>query len=136
MYAMDIPELDANELRKFGFIFGALVAAIFGLLLPWLFEHGVPLWPWIVLGVMVLWSLAAPATVRPLYRIWMRFGLFMSRFMTPLVMGIVFYLVITPAGFLFRLFASDPLHREWDADVDTYRNDSEQLPVDRLRKPF
>ena len=131
-----IPELDRHELRKFGILFGGLVAMIFGLLLPWLFEHARPLWPWVVLGIMVLWSLAAPATLRPLYRIWMRFGLFMSRFMTPLVMGIVFYVVITPAGFLFRLFASDPMHRKWDADAESYRNASEHLPADRLRKPF
>lgn len=131
-----IPELDKKGLRSFGFTFGTLFALLFGLLLPWIFDHDRPLWPWLLLAFMVLWGVAAPRTLRPLYIAWMSFGLFMSRFTTPLIMGLVFYIVITPAGFLFRLFAQDPMRRDWDADADTYRNESEHLPPDRLRKPF
>ncbi len=131
-----IPELDKKGLREFGITFGVIVALLFGLLLPWLLDHAWPRWPWLLLLIMTLWSLIAPATLRPTYHVWMRFGLFMSRFTTPLIMGLVFYLVITPSGFLFRLFTRDPLRRQWDTDAETYRSESEDLPVDRLRKPF
>ena len=131
-----IPELDRKGLRSFGFTFGAIIAVLFGLLVPWLFDKAIPVTPWVILLVMVAWGLAAPMTLRPLYTAWMTFGLFMSRITTPIIMGIVFYIVVTPMGFLFRLFASDPLHRDWDAEAETYRNDSEHLPPERLRKPF
>ena len=136
MQQYTIPEPDNRGLREFGVTFGVIVALLFGLLLPWLFEHSWPRWPWIVLLIMVAWGLLAPATLRPVYRLWMRFGLFMSRFTTPIIMGLVFYIVITPSGFLFRLFSADPMRRQWDAGADTYRNESERLPADRLRKPF
>ena len=131
-----IPELDRKGLRSFGFTFGAIIAVLFGLLVPWLFDKAIPVTPWVILAVMVAWGLAAPMTLRPLYTAWMTFGLFMSRITTPIIMGIVFYIVVTPMGFLFRLFASDPLRRDWDAEAETYRNKSEHLPPERLRKPF
>ena len=43
-----IPELDRSGLRQFGFTTGAIMVAIFGLLLPWLLDRGWPIWPWIV----------------------------------------------------------------------------------------
>jgi len=131
-----IPELDRKGLRNFGFTFGAIIAVLFGLLVPWLFDKAIPVTPWVILAAMVAWGLAAPMTLRPLYIGWMTFGLFMSRITTPIIMGIVFYIVVTPMGFLFRLFASDPLRRDWDAGAETYRNESEHLPPERLRKPF
>lgn len=131
-----IPELDRKGLRSFGFTFGAIIAVLFGLLVPWLFDKAIPVTPWVILAAMVAWGLAAPMTLRPLYIGWMTFGLFMSRITTPIIMGIVFYIVVTPMGFLFRLFASDPLRRDWDAGAETYRNESEHLPPERLRKPF
>ena len=60
-----------------------------------------PLWPWVIFGVLAVLGLVAPMALNPVYKIWMRFGLIMSKIMTPLIMGIVFYFVITPVG-LFR----------------------------------
>ena len=48
----DIPELDAAGLRRFALVTGAILAVLFGVLLPWLFGFGFPLWPWIVAGVL------------------------------------------------------------------------------------
>ena len=92
-----IPELDRSGLREFGFVTGAIVVAIFGLLVPWLLDKTLPLWPWIVAAP--LWVLAAvyPKWLKPVYRGWMRFGIFASRITTPIILGIVFYLVISPA---------------------------------------
>lgn len=127
---------DRKELRSFGLLFGAMIALIFGLVLPWLFDHARPLWPWIALGVFALWAVALPATLKPVYRAWMAFGLFMSRITTPLLMGTVFFVVLTPMGLVRRLAARDALDRDLDPDATTYRKPSENLPPDRLDKPF
>ena len=44
--SLTIPELDRAGLRQFGLLMGGFVALVFGLLLPWLFERTLPLWPW------------------------------------------------------------------------------------------
>ncbi len=72
--AHPIPELDRKGLREFGLTTGAIIAALFGALFPWLLERAFPLWPWIILLVLGGWALVAPASLRPVYRLWMRFG--------------------------------------------------------------
>ena len=86
-----IPELDRKGLREFGLVTGAIVAGLFGLFFPWLLETGLPAWPWAVGGGLGLWALVAPASLRPVYRTWMRLGLALSRITTPLILGVVFY---------------------------------------------
>jgi hypothetical protein len=130
-----IPELDRKGLREFGLVTGAIVAVLFGLFFPWLLEREWPLWPWIIFGVLALFGLVAPMALNPVYKTWMRFGLIMSKIMTPLIMSIVFYIVITPAGFLMKIFAKDPLARTFD-DTDSYRVPSKKAPVENLEKPY
>ena len=130
-----IPELDRKGLREFGFLFGGIVAILFGAFLPWLIERPIPVWPWALLGLMAIISLAAPMALRPIYKVWMRFGIFMSRIVTPLIMGIVFYLLITPVGLLRRIFAKDPLARSFDKS-ESYRVESKKATADSLEKPY
>jgi len=131
-----IPELDRKGLREFGLVTGAIVAVLFGLFFPWLLERWPPpWWPWIIFGVLTVLGLAAPMALNPVYKIWMRFGLIMSKIMTPLIMGIVFYIVITPVGLFRRLFAEDPLARTFD-DADSYRVPSKKAKVENLEKPY
>jgi hypothetical protein len=130
-----IPELDRKGLREFGLVTGAIVAVLFGLFFPWLLERPIPRWPWVIFGILAVLGLAAPMALNPVYKIWMRFGLIMSKIMTPLIMGIVFYIVITPVGLFRRLFAKDPLARTFD-DTDSYRVPSKKAKVENLEKPY
>ena len=43
-------------------------------------------------------------------KIWTRFGLFLGNFISPIVMGIIFFFVVTPIGLLMRLFGKDVLN--------------------------
>ena len=82
-----IPELDRQGLRQFGIVTGGILAGLFGLFFPWLFglffpwllEHSYPYWPWIVGGVLAVWALVVPQTLRGFYRKWMQFALVLSR---------------------------------------------------------
>ena len=116
-----IPELDRKGLREFGLTSGAIVAVIFGLFFPWLLELGLVWWPWILFAVLSLMALAVPMMLQPVYRIWMRFGLKMSKITTPIIMGIVYFLVITPAAFIMRMMGSDPMARRFDEQAESYR---------------
>jgi predicted membrane metal-binding protein len=130
-----IPELDRKGLREFGLVTGAIVAVLFGLFFPWLLDRSWPLWPWIVFGVLGAWGLVAPMSLRPVYRLWIRFGLLMSRITTPLIMGLVFYLAVTPMALGLKILGKDPMRRRLD-DSQTYRVPSEKAPPDSLKRPF
>ena len=131
-----IPELDNKGLREFGLTFGAVIVIIFGLFFPWLLERDWPIWPWIVAAPF--WTLAAvyPRSLRLTYRIWMRFGLLASRVMTPLVLGIVFFVMISPMAIVRRLMGKDPLQRTLDPNQTSYRVKSTKSPEEKLERPF
>ncbi len=132
----DIPELDRKGLRHFAFTSGGIVAVLFGLLFPWLLEISFPTWPWVIAGVLSLWGLAAPASLRPAYHYWMRFGLLLSRITTPLVLGLVFYLMFVPIAFVMRLTGRDPMARKLEKAAKSYRIPSRAPSKEHMEKPF
>ena len=131
-----IPELDQKGLREFGLTTGAAIVAIFGLFFPWMLELDWPVWPWVIAAP--LWSLALihPLWLRWIYRAWMRFGLLASRVMTPLVLGIVFFVIITPMAMVMRLLGKDPMQRALDPNRKSYRVQSNRSPREKLERPF
>ena len=131
-----IPELDKNGLRRFGLMTGAIVAGLFGLFFPWLLERSLPTWPWIVLAVLGGWALVAPQSLDPVYKVWMRFGLLLGKVTTPIIMGIVFFLIVMPFGLVLKILGKDPMNRRFNPDTDSYRVDSKIPEPDSLEKPF
>lgn len=129
-----IPELNASGLRRFALTTAAIVAALFGLLFPWLGGHGWPVWPWVLAVVLALWGLVRPTSLRPVYHGWMRFGRLASRVMTPLVLGLVFFLLFLPIGLVMRLAGHDPMRRKLDPEAETYRVPS-RSPAS-IEKPY
>jgi hypothetical protein len=132
----DIPELDRAGLRKFGLTTGAIVGVLFGILFPWLLEAGIVLWPWVLFALLAIMALVAPMSLGPVYHWWMRFGLFMSRFTTPLIMGLVFFLAITPMALIMKVFGKDPMKRTLAKDQTTYRVASLKTPRESLERPY
>jgi len=131
-----IPELDRKGLREFGLTTGVAVVAIFGLFFPWLLDLDWPVWPWIIAAPLWLLALIRPEWLRWIYRAWMRFGLLASRVMTPLVLGIVFFVMISPMALIRRLMGSDPMQRALDPNQKSYRVQSIKSPKEKLEKPF
>ncbi len=134
-----IPELDAKGLREFGLVTGGIVAGLFGLFFPWVFDlqfpSEFPRWPWIFFAVLGGWGLVAPKTLRPVYRGWMRFGLLASRVTTPLIMGLVFYLVVMPFALVMRVMGKDAMMRKFE-NLVSYRIPSKKAPAKNLEKPY
>ena len=131
-----IPELDRKGLREFGLTMAGAVVVIFGILLPWLFDRGWPLWPWLGGAVLVAWSCLAPLSMRPVYRGWMIFGRTMGRIITPVILTATFFITIVPFGLVLRAMGKDPMRREFDPDAESYLIPSEAPPRDRLERPF
>ncbi len=131
-----IPELDRRGLREFGLVTGGIIAGLFGLLLPWLLDHAFPIWPWVIFGVLAAWGLIAPSTLRPVYRGWMRFGQVLSRITTPIIMGLIFFVMIAPIALFMRLLGWDAMARRFDPEAKSYRVPTEKAPTGNLEKPF
>ena len=131
-----IPKLDKKGYRDFALTTGGVIAVLFGAFLPWVFGFSYPRWPWIVLLVLGSWGLIAPATLRPIYVGWMTFALLINKVTTPIILGIVFYLVISPIALMLRLFNKDPIPKKFDSSEESYRVHSEKKNHESLERPF
>lgn len=132
----EIPELDTPGLRRFGLTFSAIIAALFGLIIPFAFKIGFPWWPWAVAIVFSAWSLLAPASLNGFYHLWMRFGLIMNAIISRIILGIAYYLAVLPTGIVLKLLGKDPMRRTIEGESNTYRVNSEASKPEQMRKPF
>lgn len=104
--------------RGFGLVFAAFFTIVAGIKL-W---HGNALWPWwlgaaaLVLAVVLL----RPGLLAPFNRLWTKLGLLLFRVVSPVTMGLLFFITITPIGFLVRAGNKDLLHRRFDRQVASY----------------
>lgn len=135
-FSITVENPGPTELKKFGFVTGIIVAVLFGLLLPWVFDYQWPVWPWVISGVLWLWALVAPASLFVVYKYWMKFGHVAGWINTRIILGIMFFLVFFPAGIIMRVFASDPMKRKLDADSKSYRIESAPLERQHVEKPY
>ena len=134
--SQEIPELDHKGLRQFALIFAVIVVTVFGIFIPLMAGYGFVWIPWAIGGVFILWGLVAPSTVRPFYRLWMRFGMVMSAIVNRIVLGVVFYLILLPFGLVFRVRGIDPLRRKWDPKLSSYRVVSDDPDPKHMERPF
>jgi hypothetical protein len=104
--------------RAFGIVF-TVVFALIGLWpLPW--GNGVRWWALGIAAVFLLAALIIPKTLAPLNRAWMRFGLLLHKIVNPVIMGLVFFLTVTPTALIMRALGKDPLRRRLDKEATTY----------------
>jgi len=106
------------------------------LAVPLLRHHPIPWWPWIAGGILIVLGLVAPKSLNPIYHGWMRFGLILHKIQTPIIMGIVFYLIIWPMGFIKSLLGEDPMRRKLNPKMDTYRVPSKPRTKVSMERPF
>lgn len=132
----EIPQLDRKGLRRFGLMTSGLVATVFGLVIPYLWNLSLPAWPWIIGVVLGAWALVWPQGLNPIYRGWMKVGLAIGSVVNRVVLGFAFYLLIFPIGLLMRLVRGDPLARELDSGKDTYRLPSKAPRKQNMENPF
>lgn len=82
--------------------------------------HALRLWALILAGVFLLLSLLLPASLAPLNRLWTKFGMLLHHIVSPLALGILFFLVVTPIALIMRIFGKDPLRLRLDRSASSY----------------
>lgn len=125
-----------KEVRKFGILFAAL-----GLLLSaWFLYSGSGAWVWSAGGglIFLLTGLFAYPLLRPVYVGWMAFAFVLGWVNTRVILGLFFYLVLTPVGLAMRLFGRDPMSRKFDRSAASYwvRRDTSAVDPKRYENLF
>jgi hypothetical protein len=123
------PEIQSGSDRAFGLVMAGACCVIAG----FGFWAGTSHWPlWLATAIafaIVAWLW--PAILAPLNRFWFRLGRALHRVVNPLVMGLLFFAVVTPVGLLMRLCGKRPLALQFEREAPSYwlvRNESELQP--------
>lgn len=127
MHTNQTTDTSKEELRRFGIVVGLLLAALFGLVLPYVFNLSYVLWPWILGAALLIPGLVAPALLAPVYKAWMWLGLALNKIVSPVVLGALFFLVFLPYGLVMRLMGRDPLHLRLEPEATSYRVHSSDI---------
>jgi Saxitoxin biosynthesis operon protein SxtJ len=104
--------------RAFGLVMAAACSVIAGIG----FWVGTSHWPYWT-AAAIAFAVAAwqwPAVLGPLNQLWFRFGLALHWVINPLVMGLLFFAVVTPVGLLMRLCRKRPLGLDFDREATSY----------------
>ena len=118
--------------RNFGIVF-FLVFLIIGFW-PLINTEEVRIWAIIISLIFLLLGLINSKLLNPLNQVWFKFGVLLSKIISPIVMGAIFFLVVTPIGLLMKIFKKDLLNLKlnkdksyWIKKTDSYSNMKNQF---------
>ena len=122
--------------RSFGLVFAGFFTVV-GVLSLIGGGHRWPYW----FGAAVVFALVAftiPHVLAPLNRLWTKFGLLLHMIVSPVILGLLYYVFITPVGFLMRTSGTDPLRLRYDPDAESYwiRRDPPGPAPDTFKNQF
>jgi hypothetical protein len=122
--AEEVRGLDTGPkaLRQFGLVVGGVFAGIAAVVV---WRSGWAVGPTAIVlgsvgGALVLFGLAAPALLRPVYRAWMALAFALGFVMTRVILTVVFVGLVVPIGFVLRLLGKDLLDERIDRDARSY----------------
>tara|TARA_B100001057_G_C22652161_1_gene872492 strand:- start:260 stop:643 length:384 start_codon:yes stop_codon:yes gene_type:complete len=94
--------------KSFGVVFSIvfLIVALY----PVLNNNGIRTWSVILSLIFLVLGLLNSPILSPLNKIWFYFGIFLGKIVSPLIMAIIFFIVVTPIGFIMRLLKKDILN--------------------------
>ena len=112
----DVPGRSSE--RSFGIVVGGALLVI--ATWPALWGRPARWWAAFLGAALVITALGHPPALRPLNRAWTALGAALHRVVSPLVMGAIFFGVVSPIGLVLRLAGKDSLRLRWQPDAPTY----------------
>ena len=97
----------AGSNKSFGIVF-FIFFLIIGIY-PLINQDSIRIWSIVISIIFLILGLFNSKILTPLNILWFKFGMILGKFVSPIVMGIIFFLVVTPTGIIMKLFGKDLL---------------------------
>ena len=132
---MEHMEVTTKTLRQFGL----MVGGVFLLIGLWPFvwrQEAVRVWAVVPGSLLAVAGLIVPGVLKHVYQGWMWVGHVMGWVNTRIILGVLFYGVVTPMGLVMKLTGRDPMRREFEPDSQTYRVIRQPRPASHMKNMF
>ena len=126
---------ETKQLRNFGLMVGGIFLLI-GVWPALLRSDDPRAWAVVLGGLLVILGLGLPKFLGPVYRVWMIVGHALGWVNTRIILGIVFYGLLTPMGLVMRLFGKDSMQRPFIHEAHTYRIMRRPRPHSHMMRQF
>ena len=128
---MDNIKIGSN--KSFGIVFFLVFLLIS--IYPLTNNENVRYWSLIVSLIFLILGLLNSAILSTLNKLWFKFGILLGKIVSPLVMGIIFFLVVTPIGLLMKIFKKDLLNLTFNDKKKTYWIEKTE-PKSKMKNQF
>jgi len=118
--------------RSFGIVFFIVFLII--ALYPLINNEGIRIWSIIISLVFLILGLIDSKILSPLNKLWFKFGILLGKIISPLVMGIIFFLVVTPIGILMKILKKDLLNLNYNNNKTYWIEKNE--PKSKMKNQF
>ena len=105
-------EIKISSNRSFGIVFFVVFLLI--AFYPLTYGGELIIWSIIISLIFLILGLLNSKILTPLNKLWFKFGIFLSKIIAPLIMGIIFFLVVTPIGLIMRFLGKDVLNLKYN----------------------
>lgn len=128
-------DTENEQLRSFGLTVGGIFALIG--VWPVVFHADDPRW-WavVIAGFLLVPAFVLPRSLSWVYKRWMALGNIVGWINTRIILGFVFYVIVTPIGMIRRLLGKDPMGKEFRPDTNSYRIMRKARPASHLRRQY
>lgn len=115
-------EVKGGSDRSFGLVFTSVftLVAVWPLMGNWNDLASVRVWAILVAGIVLLASFVWPKFLSPANRVWTKLGILLNKIVSPLVLGVLFFVVLTPVSYFMRLRGKDILQLKRSRVKETY----------------
>ena len=107
---MDDVKISSN--RSFGLVFFIVFLLI--AFYPLINQEEIRIWSVLISLLFLILGIINSKILTPLNKVWFKFGIFLGKLISPVVMGIIFFLVVTPIAFLMRMLKKDLLNLKFN----------------------
>jgi len=114
----DKSKIKMGSNRSLGIVF-FLVFLIIGLW-PLLNDGQIRIWSFIISIIFLFLGLINSKLLTPLNKMWFKIGLLLGAIVAPIIMGFIFFLVVTPIGLIMKVVGKDSLHKKYDKYSKSY----------------
>tara|TARA_Y200000002_G_C22208104_1_gene466204 strand:+ start:18 stop:401 length:384 start_codon:yes stop_codon:yes gene_type:complete len=104
-------EIKISSNRSFGIVFFIVFLLIS--VYPIVNNETIRIWSLVISLIFLVLGTINSSLLLPLNKLWFKFGLILGKTISPIIMGIIFFLVVTPIGFIMRLIGKDVLNLKY-----------------------
>ena len=111
-------EIKLGSNRSFGIVF-FIVFLLIGFY-PLFNQEDLRIWSLIISAVFLILGILDSKILTPLNKIWFKFGILLGKIISPIIMGVIFFLIVTPIGIFMRILGKDLINLKFEKNTKSY----------------